>query len=86
MSGKILIAKKPDGTEIYGERVEVTKEDSRWLKFELEDGSVIRAKVVLTRVTRAIDEFVPSGDPLYAVQHNLVLDVIANEEFKKKDE
>lgn len=84
MSDKEVIGSKPDGTSIYGTRIEIEKEDAKWLVFELKDKTVIRIKVVLTRVFRAENEYVePTGDPLYLVAPQFVLDVTSPPELRR---
>jgi hypothetical protein len=87
MSEKEIIGSKPDGTPIWGTRVGITKEDSSWLVFQLEDKTILRLKVVLTRVGRAEGEYmVPSGDPVYILSPQFIVDVQAPAELRKKME
>lgn len=59
-------------------RVEVEDEEEHWNKYTLEDGTVIRVKVVLTQAGKSVDKPIPEsgGEPLYHVRTDTVVDTI----------
>lgn len=44
-----------------------------WNEYELEDGSVIRTKTVITKVLRLDGYFDPYGNPVYVVQSQMIV-------------
>lgn len=63
-----------------GEKMEA--EDLRWRqtqdlrgRFECEDGTVIDATLVVTRICRVLAKKNDNGEPIYQLQHQLVLGV-----------
>lgn len=55
--------------------IPIRKSTERQSDIELEDGSVIRAKLALVRVTRLVEQYNSDGIPLYLVQSNNVVTV-----------
>lgn len=51
----------------------------------LHDGSTLKIKAVLTEVFRIDDMFMPNGDPVYGVQAQQVVAVVAAESLRKKE-
>ena len=69
--------------------VEIEKSEESWMKLYLEDGSILKAKLVVSKVARSIDRGVPgrNGEPLYHIQSGMI--VLADhvpEELRFKDE
>jgi len=69
--------------------VEIEKSEESWMKLYLEDGSVLKAKLVVSKVARSIDHGIPgrNGEPLYHLQTGTI--VIADfvpDELRLKDE
>ncbi len=54
-----------------------------WSEYTLSDGSVIRAKVVLLEIKRAVGQFNIDGDPIYVMQLTAVNQVVAPEHLRK---
>ena len=50
----------------------------------MNDGSVIRAKVVLLEVKRAVGQFNADGDPIYVMQMTAVNQVRAPDNLRKE--
>lgn len=44
-----------------------------WNEYELEDGSVIRTRTIITKVLRLDGYFDPYGNPIYVVQSQMVV-------------
>ena len=53
--------------------IPIRKSTERWSEIELDDGSVIRAKLVVSRVARLVGQYDPDGIPVYLVQSNNIL-------------
>ena len=51
----------------------------------LHDGSTLKIKAVLTEVFRIEGLFAPNGDPMYGVQAQQVVAVVAAESLRRKD-
>ena len=59
----------PDGTLAETEDVEVVSEKTPWTTITLEDGTVLKMKIEVVHVTRAIDKFDPiTGNPTYFIK------------------
>lgn len=54
-----------------------------WSEFTLADGSVIRGKVVILDVKRAVGQFNTEGDPVYLLQMTMVNRVQAPDHLRK---
>lgn len=55
-----------------------------WNEYLLDDGSVIRLKLVATEVLRVDGEFDPEGNPAYFVKSTNVVNVSAPEDLRRK--
>ena len=54
------------------EPVDITSTKEGWSEYNLDDGSVIRAKAVLLDVKRAVGQYDPDGNPIYLMQFAFV--------------
>lgn len=63
----------------------VNSSSEHWNEYLLEDGTVIKMKLVVTDVVRVDDEFDGEGNPVYVVKSTNVVSVSAPEELKRKD-
>ena len=57
-----------------------------WNEYLLDDGTVIRVKVVVIGVVRLDDAYDPEGQPLYAVKSNNIVVVSAAEDLIRREE
>lgn len=57
------------------------KED--WNEYQINDGTIIRMKVVVTNVAKIPDRYDPEGNPIYLLKSSNVLSVSAPEKLKK---
>lgn len=55
--------------------VEINQASERWNEYLLEDGVVLKIKLVTTKVYRLEDRFDKEGNPVYFVQSTNVLSV-----------
>lgn len=83
MSNKVRI-KLHDGREVEATPIEINQASERWNEYFLEDGSVIKMKLVTTKIVRVDNEYDIEGNPVYFVQSTNVLSVNAPENLKKK--
>jgi len=82
MPNKIKI--KFNGKDADAIPVEVSQESAPWNTYLLEDQSVIKLKVVLTKAVRVEDEYDPEGNPVYLVQSTNIVKVESPDSLKKK--
>jgi hypothetical protein len=64
--------------------VDIISTKEGWSEFNLEDGTVIRAKSVLLDVKKMIGQFNAEGDPIYALQMILTNQTKVPDHLKKK--
>jgi|APFre7841882630_1041343.scaffolds.fasta_scaffold13533_4 hypothetical protein len=57
------------------------KED--WNEYQVNDGAIIRMKVVVTNIAKIPDKYDPEGNPIYVVKSSNVLSTSAPEKLKK---
>jgi hypothetical protein len=55
-----------------------------WNEYLMDDGSVVRMKVVVTNILRIDGQYDPQGQPMYVVQSSPVVAVSAPENLRKK--
>lgn len=73
------------GREVEATPVEVNQANERWNEYLLEDGTLLKMKLVLTKVLRVDDEYDPEGNPVYVIQSTNVTSISAPKHLKKKD-
>ena len=75
----------PDGRTVEGTIMTFRTGGEHWNEYLVDDGTVIKIKLVATEIVRIDDGHDPStGDPLYVVQSTNVVSVQAPENLKKK--
>ena len=57
-----------------------------WNEYMLEDGTVIRVKVVMTDVMRVEDEYDEEGAPAYDIKTTMISSVSVPEHLRRKEE
>ncbi len=74
----------------YGDRdvdatpVEVNQSDEHWNSYMLDDRSVLKLKVVVTRVARVDDMYDADGNPVYVIQSTNIAKADAPDSLRKK--
>lgn len=58
--------------------------DEPWTEVRLEDGTVVRVRLVVKDVSRMVDEFDSQGNPMYYLESQQVFFVNAPEELKRQ--
>jgi hypothetical protein len=55
----------PDGRKVQATEVAIKKSTESWNEYELEDGNIIRMKLVVVRVLKTLDKDPVTGEPIY---------------------
>lgn len=63
------------GKEVDATPVDVNQASERWNEYFLEDGSVIKIKLVMAKVLRVENEYDREGNPIYITQSTNVVSV-----------
>lgn len=74
----------PDGREVGALELGFQTSGEHWNEYLLDDGSVVRIKLIMTSVARVEGEFDPSGAPVYVAQSTNVMSVSPPDELRKK--
>lgn len=83
MANKIRI-KLPDGREADATPVEINQASEQWGHYLLDDGSTLKVKLVVTKISRIDNEYDVEGNPVYIFQSTNVTSVNSPEHLKKK--
>ena len=73
-----------NGQQVDAELVEVTQAGERWNEYLVEDGTILKVKLVLTNVYRIEGQYDAEGNPLYVLQSTNVTSVSAPQELRRK--
>ncbi len=76
----------PDGQEFEGTAMPFRAGAEHWNEYLLDDGTVVRVKLVATEVVRLDGQYDPMGNPAYVVFSTNVTHVSAPEELKGGDQ
>ena len=68
-----------------GVTVPIEESTERWSEINLDDGSTLRMKPVVTRVIRLEDKYDADGSPIYVVQSTSILTVEPPQELCKPE-
>lgn len=72
------------GHEVDAVIVDTSQTNERWNEYLLDDGTVLKVKLVLTNVTRLENCYTPQGEPVYAIQSTTVVSTNAPQELRKR--
>jgi hypothetical protein len=75
----------PDGREAEATVMPFQAGGEHWNEYMVDDGSVLRLKVVVTEVVRIDGEYDPQGNPVYMTQSANIVTVSAPDDLMKKD-
>jgi len=88
---RITRARMPDGTLIKCQDLDFEVECEPWARYKLKDGTILKIKVVVGKISRAIDPKTgeifrnpETGEPFYNVLHNVLLIAEVPESLMKK--
>jgi len=71
------------GRKVMGQAVEFEAKSEPWTTYQLEDGSTVKAKIIMMDIVR-LEEHASTGDPLYQFIAQQIIAVQVPEELKKK--
>ncbi len=71
------------GREIEASTIDVNQASERWNEYILDDGTVVKIKLVLKKVARADGEYDAEGNPVYLIQTTNVVTVTAPKELRR---
>ncbi|MSR77286.1 MAG: hypothetical protein EXS63_03525 [Candidatus Omnitrophica bacterium] len=74
------------GRQVQATPVEITQNAERWNEYLLEDGTVLKMKLVLKKVLRVDGEFDAEGNPIYIMQSTNVSSTSSPDGLRKKTE
>ena len=63
------------GREVEATPVEVNQAGEKWNEYLLEDGTVLKMKLILKKILRVENEFDAEGNPVYVMQTTNVTSV-----------
>lgn len=72
------------GRQVEATPVETNQSSERWNEYLLEDGTVLKMKLVLQKVLRVDGEYDGEGNPVYIMQSTNVSTVTAPDDLKRK--
>lgn len=72
------------GKEVEGTPVTPTSSSEHWNQYLLEDGSVVRMKLVATEFVRIEGEYDAEGNPVYVVRSTNVVAVESPDGLKRR--
>lgn len=81
----MLKVRLPDGRMVEAEDLDFESVKEEWNEYKLEDGTVLKAKLVVSKVLRA-KEYQESGEPIYTISSANVVRAKVPEELIKKSE
>lgn len=72
------------GEEVEATPVEINQANEYWNQYLLDDGTILKMKLVATKVLRLENRYDNEGSPIYLVQSTNVLTVNAPSNLKRK--
>ena len=63
--------------------IDISSSQEHWNQYLLDDGTVLKLKVVATEILRMDDQYDQEGNPIYVVKSTNVVSVIVPEGLKK---
>ena len=73
------------GEEVEALPIDVNQTNEYWNQYLLDDGTVIKMKLVATKVLRVDNKYDLEGNPLYIIQSTNITSVNAPDNLKKKN-
>ena len=74
----------PGGGQGDATPIDINQANEQWNTYLLDDGSTLRAKLVVTKVVRVDNQYAPDGNPVYIFQSQNICVVDAPDSLKKK--
>ena len=57
-----------NGEQVEAEKIPVESMREEWNQYFLQDGTVLRARLIVSEVLRVIDRYTGDGDPIYVIK------------------
>ncbi len=73
------------GRQVLATPIDVNQSGERWNEYFLEDGTVLKMKLVLKKVYKVDGEYDEEGNPVYVMQSTNVTTVSSPNDLKKKE-
>jgi hypothetical protein len=73
-----------NGQQVDAEAVEATQSSERWNEYLLDDGTILKLKVIVTNVYRVEGHYDAEGNPVYVVQSTNVVSANAPQDLRRK--
>ena len=74
----------PSGELVDAELIEISQASEYWNQYILEDGTMLKMKLVTTKVVRLVGQYDQMGNPVYFVNSTNVVSVECPDNLKKK--
>ena len=71
------------GEEVEATPIEISQSGEQWNQYLLDDGTMIKMKLVATKVLRIDNKYDKEGNPVYFVQSTNVISVAAPDTLRK---
>ncbi len=72
------------GEEVEATPLDINQTNEYWNQYLLDDGTVIKMKLVATKILRVENKFDNEGNPVYIVQSTNITSVNAPDNLKRK--
>lgn len=76
----------PDGREVDATVTTFRSGGEHWNEYLVDDGSVVKVKLVATEILRVDGEYDPAGNPIYLMASTNIMAVDAPESLRKGGE
>ncbi len=73
-----------NGQQVDADSVDATQASERWNEYLLDDGTILKLKLVVTNIYRVDGQYDPEGNPLYVVHSTNVVSANAPQELRRK--
>jgi hypothetical protein len=77
MSERKITVPLPSGGNAEATEVQVEESTERWSEFQLQDGTILRAKATILSAARVDGQYDPLGNPMYHVNVAPVMTVVS---------
>jgi hypothetical protein len=74
----------PAGIPQDAVEVAITEAKEVWSEYKLDDGTIVRARPVVTAFFRIPGKYTPDGEPIYGMKAAVITDVRGAENLKKR--
>ena len=71
------------GRQVEATPIDVNQSSEKWNDYLLEDGTVLKMKLILKKVMRVDNEYDAEGNPIYVMQSTNVSTITAPKDLKR---